>query len=184
MVTFEIDREKQTSEVSEFPVEVFYDETDELEDRILFPDELLEGRANADFTPHDLSNPIARLMSQGPDMRRFAYDETDSEGDSDGSEEDLVSDDFGSDESFLDGDDEEGRDSGYDTDEELAERERETRIDGTLRHMMRNIDIAKKHHTSEPDLSRAAMMEESMQFMERTKAKGERRFMRLAFFIG
>lgn len=60
------------------PARLFYDEVDEAEDRVLFPEENLED--DAEIVVGDELKAMAKLEYQGPDMRRFALDlDTDEE---------------------------------------------------------------------------------------------------------
>ena len=60
------------------PARLFYDEIDEAEDRVLFPEEYQED--DAEIAVGDELKAMAKLEYQGPDMRRFAHDlDTDEE---------------------------------------------------------------------------------------------------------
>ena len=60
------------------PARLFYDEIDEAEDRILFPEEYHED--DAEIAVGDELRAMVKLEYQGPDMRRFAHDlDTDEE---------------------------------------------------------------------------------------------------------
>ena len=62
----------------ETPPGIFYDETDEAEDRVLFPEEYREG--DTEIAVGDELHALAKLEYQGPDMRRFTHDlDTDDE---------------------------------------------------------------------------------------------------------
>lgn len=62
----------------EMPSGIFYDETDEAEDKVLFPEEYRE--ENTEIAVGDELHALAKLEYQGPDMRRFTHDlDTDDE---------------------------------------------------------------------------------------------------------
>ena len=63
---------------AEPPAKLFYDEIDEAEDRIPFPEEYQED--DAEIAVGDELKALAKLEYQGPDMRRFVHDlDTDEE---------------------------------------------------------------------------------------------------------
>ena len=77
----------------EAPARLFYNELDEAEDKVLFPEEYQE--SDADIAVGDELKAMAKLEYQGPDMRRFTHDlDTDEElpvsqdGDGSNNEED------------------------------------------------------------------------------------------------
>lgn len=70
--------EVQPGQEVEPPAQLFYDEIDEAEDRILFPEEYQED--DAEIAVGDELKAMAKLEYQGPDMRRFVHDlDTDEE---------------------------------------------------------------------------------------------------------